>query len=77
MRIRTRWLISLVFPSELAASLITPEQPPRERIPAQRYGREEDMAGAILFLTSLGGDYVSGNILVIDGGRVSVTPSSY
>ena len=50
---------------------------PKEFIPATRYGDVKDMAGAILFLTSRAGGYVNGNILVIDGGRLAVLPSSY
>lgn len=49
----------------------------KDKIPATRSGDEEDMAGAILFLCSRAGGYVNGNILVTDGGRLSVMPASY
>jgi 2-dehydro-3-deoxy-D-gluconate 5-dehydrogenase len=39
-----------------------------ERIPAGRWGRPEDLAGAAVFLTSAASDYVSGAILPVDGG---------
>ena len=39
-----------------------------ERIPAGRWGRPEDLAGAIVFLASRASDYVHGHVLVIDGG---------
>ena len=38
------------------------------RIPAQRIGSTEDMAGAAIFLASRAGDYVVGATLVVDGG---------
>ena len=40
-------------------------------------GDEQDLSGAILFLASRAGAYCNGNVLVIDGGRLSVTPASY
>ena len=39
-----------------------------ERIPAGRWGRAEDLAGAVVFLCSAASDYVSGAILTVDGG---------
>lgn len=38
------------------------------RIPAGRWGEPEDFMGAIVFLASRASDYVSGSILVVDGG---------
>jgi len=38
------------------------------RIPAQRIGTAEDMAGAAIYLASRAGDYVVGATLVVDGG---------
>lgn len=38
------------------------------RIPAGRWGRPEDLQGAALFLASAASDYVSGSMLVVDGG---------
>ncbi len=40
----------------------------RQRIPAGRWGRPEDVAGAIVFLASSASDYVNGHVLVVDGG---------
>jgi len=37
-------------------------------IPARRIGREEDMAGAAVFLASKAGDYVVGDTIAVDGG---------
>ncbi len=39
-----------------------------ERIPAGRWGREEDMMGPVVFLASSASDYVHGSILSVDGG---------
>ena len=38
------------------------------RIPAKRIGRDEDMAGAAVYLASRAGDYVVGITIVVDGG---------
>jgi 2-deoxy-D-gluconate 3-dehydrogenase len=38
------------------------------RIPAGRWGRPEDVAGAAVFLSSSAADYVNGHVLVVDGG---------
>ncbi len=38
------------------------------RIPAGRWGRPQDVAGAALFLASPAADYVNGHVLVVDGG---------
>ena len=39
-----------------------------ERIPANRWGRPEDLQGAVVFLASPASDYVHGAALVVDGG---------
>ncbi|THW31211.1 NAD(P)-binding protein [Aureobasidium pullulans] len=83
--IRCNALAPGLFPSELATSLIShATMDPREEgafdksyIPAERTGDEEDMAGAILFLTSRAGAYLNGNVLLIDGGRLNIMPNSY
>lgn len=38
------------------------------RIPAGRWGRPEDLAGAAVFLASSASDYIDGHILAVDGG---------
>ncbi len=50
---------------------------PKDTVPATRTGDEQDMAGVILWLCSRAGAYINGNVVVTDGGRLSVVPSSY
>lgn len=40
----------------------------RQRIPAGRWGRPEDLVGPLLFLASEASDYLDGHVLVVDGG---------
>jgi 2-dehydro-3-deoxy-D-gluconate 5-dehydrogenase len=39
-----------------------------ERIPAGRWGKPSDLAGAVVFLCSAAADYIHGTILTVDGG---------
>ena len=39
-----------------------------DRIPAGRWGTANDLAGAAVFLASAASDYVSGHVMVVDGG---------
>lgn len=39
-----------------------------ERIPAGRWGHPEDFAGPVVFLASSASDYVTGEVLTVDGG---------
>ncbi|KAF2808979.1 3-oxoacyl-reductase [Mytilinidion resinicola] len=46
-------------------------------VPLTRIGTDEDAAGALLFLCSRAGAYINGNILISDGGRMSIVPATY
>jgi 2-deoxy-D-gluconate 3-dehydrogenase len=41
------------------------------RIPAGRWGRPEDVAGAVVFLCSSAAAWVHGHVLAVDGGWLS------
>jgi 3-oxoacyl-[acyl-carrier protein] reductase len=41
-----------------------------ERIPLQRFGQPDDVAGTVLFLCSPAAKYITGQILTVDGGMV-------
>tara|TARA_R110000782_G_scaffold255048_1_gene343631 strand:+ start:28245 stop:29090 length:846 start_codon:yes stop_codon:yes gene_type:complete len=43
-------------------------------IPLQRPGEPEDVAGAVVFLASRAGSYVTGETILVDGGRVNLNP---
>lgn len=71
-----------VFPSEMTENLIAKENLkenpwPKDFLPEQRVGDVKEMAGAVLFLTSRAGGYVNGNVLIMEGGVLSVIPSTY
>jgi 2-deoxy-D-gluconate 3-dehydrogenase len=42
-----------------------------DRIPAARWGRPDDLAGAAVFLSSPASDYINGHVLPVDGGWLS------
>jgi gluconate 5-dehydrogenase len=38
------------------------------RVPLGRFGRDVDLAGAVIYLASDASSFVSGHVLVVDGG---------
>lgn len=56
--------------TELTANMIHTEQGRQHtlRIPMGRWGKPEDLGGAVVFLASAASDYISGAIIPVDGG---------
>ncbi|RDW67186.1 SDR family NAD(P)-dependent oxidoreductase [Aspergillus mulundensis] len=81
--IRVNAIAPGIYPSDLASVLIQSRKPEEEAsddqrfIPARRFGGDEEMAGAILYLSSRAGSYSNGSILITDGGRLSVMTGTY
>jgi len=44
----------------------------RDRTPARRWGRPEDLAGPAVWLASPASDFVTGQVIYVDGGMTSV-----
>jgi NAD(P)-dependent dehydrogenase (short-subunit alcohol dehydrogenase family) len=60
-----------VFRTELNAALLDGSERGREflmRTPMKRFGRTEELAGACVYLASDAASYVTGEVLVVDGG---------
>ena len=42
---------------------------PRDQVPLRRFGQPEDIADAVAFLASDWASFITGQIILIDGGR--------
>ena len=67
--------VNAIAPGYIATDVTAPLQADPERnpailarIPAGRWGTPEDLMGAVVFLASDAANYVSGEVLVVDGG---------
>ena len=80
---------TLVFPSEMSAPLFAPFKISKEKAideegafarsyqPAERAGKQEDMAGTTLYLASRAGSFVNGSVMLVDGGKIATMPATY
>lgn len=64
------------FPTNMTEPVISPEFMDKgaellASIPAGRFGGEDDLKGAIVLLASRASDYITGEIIVVDGGTLS------
>jgi len=57
------------FPSDMNTIARDQAEAVAARTPSGRVGIAEDMAGAAIFLASKAGDYVVGDVIVVDGGN--------
>ena len=61
------------FPTRLSEGVIEHHgEELLDRIPLNRFGSESDIRGAITFLASPASDYVTGQVLVLDGGMTAL-----
>ena len=63
------------FETELTSALVADDEFTRwvtNRTPAGRWGKVDDLIGAAIFLSSAASDFVSGQILYVDGGMLAV-----
>ena len=70
--IRDRIVVSAIAPGPFASEMNRAARDMSDevarRVPLGRIGRDEDMAGAAIYLASRAGDYVVGDTIVVDGG---------
>lgn len=82
-RIRCNVLAPGIFPSDITTGIIGSLDPGQSgsvngsMIPAERTGSEKDLAGAVLWMAGLAGAYLNGSVVVVDGGRLGMLPSTY
>jgi NAD(P)-dependent dehydrogenase (short-subunit alcohol dehydrogenase family) len=58
------------FPTHMSGPVIKAQRERLlEQLPLRRFGGEHDLKGAIVFLASAASDYVTGHVLVVDGGQ--------
>ncbi|QQZ08621.1 SDR family oxidoreductase [Heyndrickxia vini] len=56
------------FPTKITKALDKATTIILSKIPAKRFGTDQDLKGSALFLSSKASDYITGQLLVVDGG---------
>lgn len=67
-----RWLVINSIRTEAIQRDSTRNASVLERIPAGRWGEPDDFKGPIVFLASAASNYVSGELIVVDGVSLSL-----
>ncbi|KAK4548826.1 hypothetical protein LTR36_008599 [Oleoguttula mirabilis] len=80
--IRTNVIAPGWFPSDMTTAVSKQYEEtggvmPRELVPRQRMGVEDEMAGTVLYLASRAGGYCNGNVMVVDGGFLANHAGTY
>jgi len=72
-RIRVNAIAPGYFETDINRDFLASEagQALKRRIPQRRFGRPEDLDGALLLLASEASGYMTGSVLVVDGGHTS------
>jgi NAD(P)-dependent dehydrogenase (short-subunit alcohol dehydrogenase family) len=60
-----------LFPTKITKVLEESNRVILSKIPAARFGNDQDLMGAAIYLSSRASDYVTGQVLVVDGGLTS------
>ncbi len=73
--IRVNTLVPGFFPAEQNRKVLTPERVEQimGHTPMQRFGRAEELNGAMLLLASSAGSFITGEEIIVDGGYAAMT----